>query len=415
MLTVAVVVKNDWRGFDQTLYSLMRAKGSFKVLVQDASDDPRAKSNISSACGLGDSDRIDHIVEKDGGIYDGMNRAAKHCKTPFILYINAGDTLYSPLALQQLIQTIEKNPEADFVCGSYAFVTKDGHEKVSWLRQDPKIGWSMVEAGIFNNRYMHGVPLHNATAIRTAIIREFPYDWNNYKVSGDIEQMLRCWRFGHRNWVICPAVICRFFEGGVSTRKRLTVLSEMLRLFKASTTDKKAVKTYLRSAVGQELLAQTKHGISDLNAFMSVLCEWPITTLSWLWRNYTTPTIKLPEDCIVRIISLSNNTEAIRAANEETKHLCQAWYSLASTANHIKAVTDGRVGNIELAPDFSDEIVIIVADDYRAFTPAIRELLRSKGIKRPYCFINGRLERGYIPAPTIAGVTQNNEKVYKLT
>lgn len=412
-LTIAIVVRNAIDDVTKTVASIARQNTrDYRVVLVDgdSSDFTRTQcALIATQC-----DWM-YISEPDKGVYDAMNKAASLAETPYILYLNAGDTLYRPDSLQHLINAITAyNGQPDFIAGSYCYVTVQGHEKVTHLRQDPRISWTMIENGRFNNRYNGGVPLHNATVIRTALVREYPYNGEEYPISADLEQMLRCWRFGHRNWTIAPIVVCRFFAGGLSTIRRLTVLKNMLDIFRKATCDKPAVKKYLRSALYSELTMEAKSRFK-WKYLWPIIKEWPVSTLRWFMLPKKDSKIN-PR--IVNIINLSTDVDAFRDIYNKVKDKTKRVNLFANqhTQNAVKATVDSiPVANLDSVfnspREFYGQVILVV--DNLSFTPGLLDNLRQCGICRPCYYLNGLLQKGKLAKQRVIGLSATGDKIYK--
>lgn len=65
-----------------------------------------------------------HIVrERDKGIYDAMNKGLKLATGKYLMFLNAGDSLYSPTTLQQIASVAKSNP--DVIYGDTAIVDSE--------------------------------------------------------------------------------------------------------------------------------------------------------------------------------------------------------------------------------------------------------------------------------------------------
>lgn len=422
-LTLAIVCRNDINGLIRTRVCIdaqIANRDDVEVIVVDGESQKDWTSNFLKS--LPKIDFSDHPIDKwvsepDNGVYDAMNKAAKMASSPFIIYINAGDELYNSSSIKNLINSIKSYPNADFICGNYSFIDKDGIENVQHLRQHPVISWGMVERGNLNNRYMHGVPLHNSTAIRTSIIREIPYNWKEFLISGDVEQMLRAWRMGYRNWQICPAIICRFYSGGLSSKRRLRVIAEMTKLFKAATLpgNKSKIRSYLRSALDNEIGAaiREKTLFKDL---WDVFQIWPVSTVKIVLEKLKPEARFKKGRGPDNIVNLSNNLDAVKRGFAEARNTPNPpkFYAIPETANIIKCFAGATIININETKTPLVGTTLLIIDDLSVFTNSFNYRLYSLGVKTHYFLMNSRIERGNIKKPNRIGVSESGEVVYKL-
>lgn len=406
-LTIITVVKDDKDGFAKTQESVVKQTAQdFDWLVFEGG----AATPYSGQ-------RINHFYRgTDTGIYNAMNEAVKRATTPYILFLNAGDTLYSQDSLKRLLEAIKRSNGADFICGSYCFTDLEGRQNIQYLRQDPRIGWNMIAAGKFNNRYMHGVPLHNSTAIKRSLIVEYPYR-QDLKVSADTEHMIRCWNMGYKNWAICPAVICNFFAGGASTTRRLTVLMDMVEIFRSWSAHPEACKEYLKTALPKEFEAQAKYGFKPavlLRAFRALPLETAKLLISHYWRSVFQP-VK-PRTGRLNIVNLSLNVDFVREVYSKSVTAFSTdvrFYATPQTQHIVKAIADeAPVANLNSAAPLSGETVLIA--DNLNLTPGELNHLWLINIRTPLVYSNGRFERAKIKRQRVTGLLSNGEGVYAL-
>lgn len=84
-------------------------------LVQDS------ESTDGTLSWLGNDDRVVVRVEKDGGMYDGINRGFRRATGDILAWLNC-DEQYLPGALQQVSKFFETHPEMDMLFGDVVMV-----------------------------------------------------------------------------------------------------------------------------------------------------------------------------------------------------------------------------------------------------------------------------------------------------
>lgn len=136
--------------------------------------------------------------EKDGGIYDAMNKGIAAARGRYTIFMNAGDCFSDPDILATLSKSIAAH-DPDFIYGDA--LEDDGRYKKA---RNPK--W------IFYGMFTH----HQAMIYKTALLKDFLYD-TRYKIAGDYDLTVRFLRCAHAVHY-CPAALCIFESGGVSQR-----------------------------------------------------------------------------------------------------------------------------------------------------------------------------------------------------
>src|SRR6202000_229790 len=96
----------------------------YEVLIIDgaSTDDTLA---ITSAF---NSERIKTISEKDGGVYDAMNKGIKLAKGEWLYFLGSDDTLYSDIILMKISREINNNPTSKIIFGD-VYTSDDTIEK----------------------------------------------------------------------------------------------------------------------------------------------------------------------------------------------------------------------------------------------------------------------------------------------
>ena len=149
------------------------------------------------------------ISEPDTGIYDAMNKGIKHASGDWIIFINAGDALYSNDVIAKVFsRNIE--PDTSLIFGNIVQYSLDMGLK---LVTEPAI--HPVENGPFP--YREELPsCHQATFYQTKLMKEHPYRQNDFRICADWESIAEILDLGLPYKVI-PDIISWFQQGGVSS------------------------------------------------------------------------------------------------------------------------------------------------------------------------------------------------------
>lgn len=401
LLTVVTVVRNDNKGLKNTLNNLKtQDTNEYNWAILDAGGSLEYKyllSNIFNdlrSFGV----NVNYRTSQDKGIYDAMNKGARLAKTPYVIFINAGDTLARTDSLRHLIDAIKQSNDADYVCGAYTYVDLDGHEKPTYIEQDPKIGWQMVEAGAISPRFMKGIPLHNSMAIKRSVLLDCPYNWKEYPVSGDTEQMIRAWKMGWRKWEVAPVLVCKFFAGGTCYKNRITVLEELTRAYMKSSFRPQMIYNSFKASVPYELHTQSTIGFHNKKRLWSFFKLFPIQTAKFFLDMWFNKPVDPTTITVNNIINLSQNLDTFRSLSTKGKIDLTVKLIVSSpmAVNATKATIDTPIANLF---EYSKQLkgnTVIVCDSVEQFDSEIRYHLKRLGIKRCYYFMEEKLRKGRI-------------------
>ena len=123
LFSIVTIHYNDLDGLLRTADSIMgqTERKPFEWIVIDGGSTDGSVAYLES---LGD--QIDVVVsEKDGGIYDAMNKGLVRARGEFILFLNADDRLVGPSAISDAIAQIARAPNNDIYYGALE-VLRDG-------------------------------------------------------------------------------------------------------------------------------------------------------------------------------------------------------------------------------------------------------------------------------------------------
>jgi len=117
LFSIITVARNPGAGLGQTVASV-RAQESrdFEHIIKDAgsndgSVDFYAKTSVGYAPIV--------ICEPDGGIYEGMNQALERSRGSYVLFLNAGDSLYGADVLEKVGELVRRKPDLGLIYGDY--------------------------------------------------------------------------------------------------------------------------------------------------------------------------------------------------------------------------------------------------------------------------------------------------------
>lgn len=105
------------------------------------------------------------ISERDGGIFDGLNKGLKHAAGDLIGWIGSDDIFHTAVKASRVIASLET---ADLYIGGTAMVRKDRVKRMFWLPRDPARAAFM---GLHNP--------HFSTFGRAGLLRRAAFDTNS--------------------------------------------------------------------------------------------------------------------------------------------------------------------------------------------------------------------------------------------
>lgn len=171
------------------------------VVIDGASDDGTLDLINRFAC-----DRLTVISERDGGIYDAMNKGLSTFTGDAVGFLNADDRFHHPGALSALAATLEG---ADIAYGDLDVVNT--HVAPEVLRRWRSSPWTK---GAFRQGWM---PAHPTFYCRRRVIDAVGAFDLRYQIAADYDFMLRALELGDFTAAQAPGVLVDMQAGGRSS------------------------------------------------------------------------------------------------------------------------------------------------------------------------------------------------------
>ena len=178
-ISVITTVKNDRKGFSQTLNSVAeQSYENIEYIVIDASDEGQEidKSVLKNI-------KVEN--QKDSSPYEGMNKGIKEATGDVVALLHAGDVLISKDTVSHVVQTFLSS-KADAVYGDIVYHAKDDTSKVVRKWVAGKLEKKDLENGVF--------PPHTALFIKRDVYEKTGYFDADFKITADADLMLRMFR-----------------------------------------------------------------------------------------------------------------------------------------------------------------------------------------------------------------------------
>jgi glycosyltransferase involved in cell wall biosynthesis len=165
-ITVVTVVKNGAKTIAKTIDSVLMQQGiEVEYLILDGESTDGTIGIVQSY-----GDKIDRFIsEKDGGIYDAMNKGASLANGAYICYLNADDHFVDKHVLSRAIQ-IDGGVEAIATSVNYIMPHKSVKLQMEGSKYDT-------------------IP-HPGFLLKTDVMRNFPFD-TQWKFAADIDLLIR--------------------------------------------------------------------------------------------------------------------------------------------------------------------------------------------------------------------------------
>lgn len=213
LVSVITVCRNSGESLLQTAQSIMsQAYRPIEYVIIDGESTDGTLSviqQIQADCGR-HGITLQWVSEKDGGIYDAMNKGVKMAHGVWLNFMNAGDTFASTQAVTQAME-IAAQGETDIIYGNTNLIKDFG---TVTLRPVP-----------LSNLTRKMTLCHQSTFIKAPLLHEHPYDLN-YRIAADYEFFHWCYVSG-KHFSQTEHTLANFeSENGKSSQNRLKMIRE---------------------------------------------------------------------------------------------------------------------------------------------------------------------------------------------
>lgn len=143
------------------------------------------------------------VSEKDKGIYDAMNKGIKKASGEYLYFLNGGDCLASPTALESMI---EHFTDCDIVIGRVYFSIHGKRISTSSLLSEKDMSMYYM--------YLHGIN-HQSAFIKRDLIVKNPYD-TSVKMGADWKFFVQVIVLGGASVKFVDTIFADFDRSGLS-------------------------------------------------------------------------------------------------------------------------------------------------------------------------------------------------------
>lgn len=161
--------------------------------------------------------------EPDRGLYDAMNKGLQKATGDYVVFLNAGDSLYASDTIDIVVR--HTADEVAVIYGDTAITDGEGRFLHLRTHRPPEhLSWKSFKKGM--------LVCHQAFYVRTDIARQQPYNLG-YRHSADVDWCIRVMKEAERQslaLVNTHTVLANFEEGGNTTQNHRASLLERFRV-----------------------------------------------------------------------------------------------------------------------------------------------------------------------------------------
>ncbi len=218
-ISIVTITYNAAGSIQRTLDSVARQRYPHieHLIIDGASKD----NTVGIAERYKENNRHEVIIqsEPDGGLYDAMNKGLQKATGDYVVFLNAGDSLYADDTIQWVAQCAESSPAV--IYGDTAMTDAEGHFlRLRRHRPPQTLTWRSFKKGM--------LVCHQAFYVRLDIAKKFPYNLK-YRHSADVDWCIRVMKEADRcglSLVNSNAILANFEEGGDTTQNHQASLVE---------------------------------------------------------------------------------------------------------------------------------------------------------------------------------------------
>jgi glycosyltransferase involved in cell wall biosynthesis len=214
VISIITVCYNAEREIVATLESVkMQTFTEYEYIIIDGASKDKTLEVISQSGVV-----LTHLIsERDKGIYDAMNKGLALAQGEYLMFLNAGDSLYSETTLQQIAEVAKQKP--DVIYGDTAIVDADRNYLRPRKLRPPKT--------LTRNSFKNGMLVcHQAFLPKRELA--MPYDMQ-YRFSADFDWCVKILS-ASKTCTQIEGFIVNYLEEGATTRNHIKSLKERFRI-----------------------------------------------------------------------------------------------------------------------------------------------------------------------------------------
>lgn len=220
-VSIITVVYNRINDLRVTIESVINQRfKNYEYLIIDGASTDGTLELVKSY-----GDKIHQVYsEKDGGIYEAMNKGLQKAQGEYIIFMNAGDSFYSADVLATIFENEES--KADFIFGDTMFV----NEKDEEIGLMSEIRKRKLHADMHWQEMKYGMMFcHQSFLVKRSIAPLYDLQ---YRYSADIDWIIQCMKKSTSNYYYEQSPIANFQLGGASLQNQKQSLYERFAIIK---------------------------------------------------------------------------------------------------------------------------------------------------------------------------------------
>ena len=224
VVSVITINYNNLEGLKATYESVISQevrRSDYEWLIIDGGSTDDSKTYLDSI-----TEHIDFWVsEPDNGIYDAMNKGIAKAKGGYLWFLNSGDRFHHRKSLNDVLNAIEQNPQADVFFGDTDFVD----EKYQSVGLISELKPQKFPEKITKSSFRFGMNIcHQSIIVSAAISPKYNLA---YKQASDIDWILNVLESNPTTHKV-SGVLSDFQIGGSSTENSRKAIKERYEIFK---------------------------------------------------------------------------------------------------------------------------------------------------------------------------------------
>jgi glycosyltransferase involved in cell wall biosynthesis len=258
-ITIITVCLNSQNYIEKTIQSVLsQTYPNIEYIVIDGNSSDNTLSIINKY--QADIDTI--ISEKDGGIYDAMNKGITRSSGDILYFLNSGDILYDNTIIDRVVKIFIETPEYSMIYGDLIFFSENDKKYITNNRRN------------FAEFLMHGTS-HQSLFVKRSLFETVGNFNTDFRIVADKDWLLRSIIGKELPILYVRMPICYFLAGGISCQYRNEYFFE----------DSSIIRQYLHNPLIRQSLRSDVRAVIEL--FLLILfLELNKTTIQLTKRNF---------------------------------------------------------------------------------------------------------------------------------